>query len=101
MVLVGFSRENPSSFGGIAKPLFQGKFVLSFFFVGRMDGCFLQAVEGENGQSAAPRTSRAHRYVMPQSLGPHVNVCDVLCHALSFILHDLSLDAKLASDSAL
>jgi hypothetical protein len=53
-----------------------------------MDECFLLAkVEGENGQSAAPRTSRAHIYVMPQSLGPQVNVCDNFRHACAFILH--------------
>jgi hypothetical protein len=53
-----------------------------------MDGCFLQTkVEGENGRPAAPRTSRAHRYVMPQSLRPQVNVCCDFCYPCAFISH--------------
>jgi hypothetical protein len=31
------------------------------------------------GDPAAPRTSRAHEHAIPQPIGPHLNVCCVLC----------------------
>jgi hypothetical protein len=39
------------------------------------------------GDPAAPRTSRAHEHSIPQSIGPHLNVCCDLCYPCAFISH--------------
>jgi hypothetical protein len=47
-----------------------------------MDGCFLQA-----NASGRSHCSRAHEHAIPQSVGPHLNVCCDLCYPCAFISH--------------
>ncbi len=81
MVLLSFCQTQTQT-----QTLFPGlRLRLVFSCETRLKTCDVLKTERE--LFAAPRTPRAQRYVITQSLGPQANVCDDFRHACAFILH--------------